>query len=61
MNKTNDKLGKERTKLDPASIQSSVVVQDCICSLGKAHMRSIPSLRSFLNVVFETVPKHTEI
>ena len=31
-------------------------VQDCIYALGKAHMRSTPSLRSFPNVAFETVP-----
>ena len=31
-------------------------VQDGICALGKAHMRSILSLGSFPNVPFETVP-----
>ena len=31
-------------------------VQDGIYALGKAHMRSNPSLRSFPSVVFETVP-----
>ena len=31
-------------------------VQDGIYALGKAHMRSTRSLRSFLNVAFETVP-----
>ena len=31
-------------------------VQDGIYALGKAHMRSTPSLRSFPNVAFETVP-----
>ena len=31
-------------------------VQDGIYAIGKAHMRSIPSLRSFPNVAFETVP-----
>ena len=30
-------------------------VQDGICALGKAHMRSTPSVRSFPNVAFETV------
>ena len=30
-------------------------VQDGIYALGKAHMRSTPSLRSFPNVAFETV------
>ena len=30
-------------------------VQDGIYALGRAHMRSTPSLRSFPNVVFETV------
>ena len=31
-------------------------VQDGICALGKAHMRSIPSLRCFSNVAFEPAP-----
>ena len=31
-------------------------VQDGICALRKAHMRSTPSFRSFPNVAFETVP-----
>ena len=31
-------------------------VRDGIYALGKAHMRSTPSLRSFPNVAFETVP-----
>ena len=31
-------------------------VQGGIYALGKAHMRSTPSLRSFPNVAFETVP-----
>jgi len=31
-------------------------VQDGIYALGKAHMRSTPSLRSFPNLAFETVP-----
>ena len=31
-------------------------VQDGIYALGKAHMRSTPSLRSSPNVAFETVP-----
>ena len=31
-------------------------VQDGIYALGKAHMRSTPSFRSFPNVPFETVP-----
>ena len=31
-------------------------VQDGIYALGKAHMRSIPSLRSFPSVAFQTVP-----
>jgi len=31
-------------------------VQDGIYALGKAHMRSTPSLRGFPNVAFETVP-----
>ena len=30
--------------------------QDGICALGKAHMRFTPSLGSFHNVAFETVP-----
>ena len=30
--------------------------QDGIYVLGKAHVRSTPSLRSFANVAFETVP-----
>ena len=30
--------------------------QDGIYALGKAHMRSAPSFRSFANVAFETVP-----
>ena len=30
-------------------------VQDDIYALGKAHMHSTPSLRSFPNVAFETV------
>ena len=32
------------------------VVQGGIYTLGKAHMRSIPSFRRFPNVAFETVP-----
>ena len=32
-------------------------VHDSMDALGKAHMRSTPSLRSFLNVAFETVQK----
>ena len=31
-------------------------VQDSMFAFGKAHMRSIPSLKSFPNVSFETVP-----
>ena len=31
-------------------------VQDDIYVFGKADMRSTPSLRSFFNVAFETVP-----
>ena len=31
-------------------------IQDGIYTLGKAHMRSTPSLRSFPNIAFETVP-----
>ena len=31
-------------------------VQNSIYALGGAHMRSIPSVRSFPNVAFETVP-----
>ena len=31
-------------------------VQGGICALGKAHMRSTPSLRGFPSVAFETVP-----
>ena len=31
-------------------------VQDGFYALGKAHMRSTPSLRSFPNVALETVP-----
>ena len=31
-------------------------VQDGFYALKKAHMRSTPSLRSFPNVAFETVP-----
>ena len=31
-------------------------VQYGVYALGKAHMLSIPSLRSFPNVAFETVP-----
>ena len=31
-------------------------VQDDINALGKTHMRFTPSLRSFPNVAFETVP-----
>ena len=34
-------------------------VEDCIYALQKAHMRSVPSLRSFPNVAFETVPTFT--
>ena len=37
-----------------SSLQFSSV-RDGICALGKAHMRSTPSLRSFSNVAFETV------
>ena len=40
---------------EQAAVQFSSV-QDGICELGKAHMRSTPSLRSFPKVVFETVP-----
>ena len=32
------------------------LVQDDIYALGKAHMRSNPSLRSFPKVAFEAVP-----
>ena len=38
-----------------SSVQFSSV-QDGIYGLGKAHMRSTPSLRRFPNVAFETVP-----
>ena len=38
-----------------SSVQFSLV-QDGIYALGKAHMRSTPSLRSFSNVALETVP-----
>ena len=31
-------------------------IQDGIYALGKAHIRSIPSLRRFPNIAFETVP-----
>ena len=37
------------------SVQFSSV-QDGIYALGKAHIRSTPSLRSFPNVAFEAVP-----
>ena len=40
---------------DVSSIHSSSV-QDVIYALRKAHMRSTPSVRSFPNVAFETVP-----
>ena len=36
------------------SVQFSTV-QDGIYALGKAHMRSTPSLRSFPNAAFDTV------
>ena len=46
------------------SIQTGIVqnfyfssVQDCICALRKAHMRSTPSLRSFPSTVFKMVPR----
>ena len=39
-----------------AQFSSFRSVQDDIYALGKAHMRSTPSLRSFPNVAFETVP-----
>ena len=48
---TEDFMGKKTCSL--VKISS---VQDSIYALGKAHMRSTPSLRSFLNVAFETVP-----
>ena len=36
-------------------------VQDGICALGKAHMRSAPSLRHFPNVAFfETAYMHND-
>ena len=38
----------------PSSVQFGSV-QDGIRALGKVHMRSTPSLRSFPNVAFETV------
>jgi len=38
-----------------SSVQFSSV-QDGIYALGKAHMRSTPSLKSFPNVALETVP-----
>ena len=31
-------------------------VQDIICALGNAHMRSGPSVRRFPNIALETVP-----
>ena len=41
----------------PMSVQlASEQDEDGIYALGKAHMHSPPSLRSFPNVVFETVP-----
>ena len=39
----------------PSSVGFSSV-QDGICVLGEVHMRSAPSLRTFPNVAFETVP-----
>ena len=39
----------------PNSVQFSSV-QDGIYALGNAHIRSTPSLRSFPNGTFETVP-----
>ena len=42
------------TQLQSRPLFSSV--QDRIYALGKAHIRSTPSLRSFPNVGFETVP-----
>ena len=56
----------EGTKIEKAlepTVESLVLhshrissVQDGISALGKSYMRSIPSLRSFHNVTFETVP-----
>ena len=40
----------------PTSSVNFSSVQNGIYALGKAHMHSIPSLRSFPNVAFETVP-----
>ena len=46
---------KQKTKQHFIRIQFSSV-QDGIYALGKAHLCSTPSLRSFPNVAFETVP-----
>ena len=48
-------IGKPGTNYGGYGAQFSSV-QDSIYELEIAHMRSIPSLRSFANVVFETVP-----
>ena len=42
--------------VDPVSTIQFSSVQDGIYALGKAHMHSAPSLGSFLNIAFETVP-----
>ena len=43
-----------RIHVSSLSLRSSI--QGDIYALGKAHMRSTPSLRSFPNVAFETAP-----
>ena len=47
--------GSRHLSVQFSSVQFSSV-QDGIYALGKASMRSTPSLRSFPNVAFETVP-----
>ena len=42
-------------RLLPSRFQKDCSVQDGIYVLRKAHMRSTPSLRSFLNTAFEKV------
>ena len=36
-------------------------VQDCTYALGKAHMRSIPSLRGFPNVAFKIASSNVRL
>ena len=50
---SNQLMSKQTTSIQFVQFSS---VQDCVYKLGMAHMCSTPSLRSFPNIAFETVP-----